>query len=270
MGAQQSSLPALGKHKPRRSSSGPGGEPRRGECLERKQATQPRGRKRFAEQTCHIFKGECCWGIATGITLLIPHPSLVQILHEAVLVGPESTSRQDRAVTGDQPRAAGAHAFCAFTPSILACSLQAQRPVTCSHLADGVCVHTRVLIWLLHRGTRSVVPGCTARARALSCAQTVLHELRVRTRPQAPGASAPSVRAASWPAGRDGADGRRLCSETGCRELTWTTSLVPSCSTPPPARATEGLHPNPVWGSPAPSRSGQGQTCCLAAPCCAA
>lgn len=87
------------------------GEPRRGECLEQKRATQRRGRKRFAEQTCHIFKGECCWGIATGITLLIPHPSLVQILHEAVLVGPGSTRRQHRVVTGDCHRQLG-HALC--------------------------------------------------------------------------------------------------------------------------------------------------------------
>lgn len=38
------------------------------------------------EQTCHVLKSERCWSIAAGITLLIPHPGLVELFHEAVLV----------------------------------------------------------------------------------------------------------------------------------------------------------------------------------------
>lgn len=38
------------------------------------------------DHTCHVLKGECGWGIAPRVTLLVSHPGFIQVLHEAVLV----------------------------------------------------------------------------------------------------------------------------------------------------------------------------------------
>lgn len=38
--------------------------------------------------TCHVLEGEGSRGVAARVTLLVPHPRLVQVFHEAVLVGP--------------------------------------------------------------------------------------------------------------------------------------------------------------------------------------
>lgn len=38
--------------------------------------------------TCHVLKGESGWCIAAGVTLLIANPCLIQVFHEAILVGP--------------------------------------------------------------------------------------------------------------------------------------------------------------------------------------
>lgn len=49
--------------------------------------------------TCHVLKGERCGGIAPGVTLLVSNPSLVQVLHEAILM---RTGEKQHLVPGTQ------------------------------------------------------------------------------------------------------------------------------------------------------------------------
>lgn len=43
--------------------------------------------------TCHVLKGKGSGGVAPGVALLIPNPCLVQILHEAILMGTGRTQQ---------------------------------------------------------------------------------------------------------------------------------------------------------------------------------
>lgn len=43
--------------------------------------------------TCHVLEGKGSRGVAARVTLLVPHPRLVQVFHEAVLVGPGGGGR---------------------------------------------------------------------------------------------------------------------------------------------------------------------------------
>lgn len=44
-------------------------------------------------RTSHVLEGQRGGGVAPGVTLLVAHPRLVQVLHEAVLVRAEEKQR---------------------------------------------------------------------------------------------------------------------------------------------------------------------------------